>query len=294
MHRNLIDYVLVLLIIMVLFQQTPIKEGWGVPSFISSAAHAVDSAAHSVAHAASNLNPIAKIEKLAKETIHNVENELMEPVKNLQNYMKTIKELFGEIGILIKKGITLLETSMSLLQSVAELMYLIIMKLQMCVSGSKEVYNGIKIQLNNVHNELIQLMTRTKQCSQIDKIITGSHETINLFNYVNKCIFNWGETIHNLVKITHTFKGILSNIQLFAIKSKHGNGKKWCTDNYKVGASFSYGKKCNQCFNFDGLLSQGTQELEDVEILIDASNELLAHARILKQKISKLKTQKIL
>jgi hypothetical protein len=222
--------------------------------------------------------------------IDSLKSAIMKPVTVVENYLITLKDILEDIGTLMSEGVTLLETSTSLLQSVAQLMYLIVTKLQMCFYGSKEVYNRLKIELDQTNKELQTLINQTKQCSRLDQILIGTHNDINMSNYVDKCMYNWDQTINKITTLTERYKQILLNAQLFAMQqeTQYGKDKNWCKKNFKMGASFSYGKQCNQCLNFDGMFSKGLKELDDVVLLVKTSLAFKNAAMDLTKKIHKL------
>lgn len=208
--------------------------------------------------------------------IHTIEND----VNTAKNFITNVIALFGEVGNLFSVGFDLLKQSVTLLITVSEILYLIVTKMTKCYEGYKEVHAESVQEITNIQNRLKQMKNNLKSCVLVHPHLKGinpSNYKLKLHNYMTNCSLNYNNKIQELHLYTQKFKTILNNAKLFALQNptSEGQSKTWCSNNYKKGASFSYAKNCNQCFNFDGLISKELSELVTVEKLIQDSMKMM-------------------
>ena len=95
--------------------------------------------------------------------------------------------------------------------------------------------------------------------------------------------FIWVKTF----KISQLLKTMNENDLLISIDADIAIFDHEVEFNLSQGKSFSYSKSCNQCFNYQGILSRGKDQLLSVSDLMRNSNQLFRELAILKRNIDR-------
>lgn len=195
-------------------------------------------------------------------------------ITSIENFVKNVTHLFGDLGHVVSDGFELLVSSIKLLGVVAQILFLIMDKMKSCIVGGEEVIEGMISQLNILREEMENTLSNVYTCvNLVENIDFKKTVKEQLTDYKNKCIINWDQSNKDLKNYIYRFREILENAKLFALKNdtSQGKSKEWCKQNFREGASFEYARQCNQCFNFYGLLSKGFSELAEVEVMVNKS-----------------------
>lgn len=213
------------------------------------------------------------------------------PITKIENFVKNIKAIFGDLGDVVSEGFDLLVSSIKLLGTIAQILFLIMEKINACVAGGEEVTEGMISQLNILRNEINNTLSNVYTCvNLVENVNFKKTVKEQLTDYKNKCIVNWDQSNKDLKNYINRFRQILDNAKLFALKNdtSQGKSKEWCKQNFSGDASFEYAKQCNQCFNFYGLLSKGYSELEEVEKMVNTSVEFFKTVDDLKNRVENI------
>ena len=203
-------------------------------------------------------------------------NGVINTVNGIENFVKNVKAIFGDLGDIIADGFELLVSSIKLLGTIAQILFLIMEKMNSCISGGEEVIEGMLSQLNILRIKIKNTSSNIYTCINLVENIDFKKTVKEQINdYKNKCIINWNQSNNDIKNYIHRCREILDNAKLFALKNdtSEGKSKEWCKQNFTDNASFQYAKQCNQCFNFYGLISKGYGELEEVEKMVNKSIE---------------------
>lgn len=215
-----------------------------------------------------------KIASLAKEV-----KNIGKLFKNLKNRVSAAGAVFQSVFGVTRQGFSLLRTAIDMQISAAKMLYLVIDKMYKCNNGFKEVAKKYKEQLDIILNGLQKLRQRAYNCITFQYGIGK--------NAYNKCFKSMFSIRTDVLNYQRQIDILMKNPRLFpqSMQTKYGQTKAYCYNTRSK--SFSYSKSCNQCFNYQGILSRGKDQLLSVSDLMRNSNQLFRELAILKRNIDR-------
>lgn len=216
---------------------------------------------------------------------------LAEEVKNLGGTVKKVKKKITAIGDVFESmfnvvddGFGLLKNAVNMLIVIAQILFLIVDKMKKCSKGLFDTNLILKQQITQIHKELLAIKNKITNCMSLKYVYTNS--------YYSNCIASMFSYRISIKSYITRLTNILNNPSLFAQieSSKYGASKKYCNSKFSTSESkkFTYSRKCNQCFNLQGLLAKGHSQLLNVTTLISKSDELFNELGRLKKNIDEI------
>jgi len=224
------------------------------------------------------LNKIRKLTKQIGSLARKVRN-ITKLFSNIKNRIVAAGSVFKSIFGVTRKGFSLLRTAIDMQISAAKMLYLVIDKMYKCNNGFKEVAKKYKEQLDLILKGLERLKQRAYNCFTFKYGISK--------NAYNKCFAAMFSIRTDIINYQKQIDILMKNPRLFAQprRTRHGQTKAYC---YNIRSrSFGYSKSCNQCFNYQGILSRGKGQLLSVSSLMRNSNQLFRELAILRRNINR-------
>ena len=224
------------------------------------------------------LNKIRKLTKQIGSLARKVRN-ITKLFSNNKNRIVAAGSVFKSIFGVTRKGFSLLRTAIDMQISAAKMLYLVIDKMYKCNNGFKEVAKKYKEQLDLILKGLERLKQRAYNCFTFKYGISK--------NAYNKCFAAMFSIRTDIINYQKQIDILMKNPRLFAQprRTRHGQTKAYC---YNIRSrSFGYSKSCNQCFNYQGILSRGKGQLLSVSSLMRNSNQLFRELAILRRNINR-------
>lgn len=227
------------------------------------------------------LGTLNKIRKLTKQI-----GSLARKVRNITKLFSNIKNRFVAAGAVFKsifgvtrKGFSLLRTAIDMQISAAKMLYLVIDKMYKCNNGFKEVAKKYKEQLDLILKGLDRLKQRAYNCFTFKYGLSK--------NAYNKCFAAMFSIRTDILNYQKQIDILMKNPRLFAQprRTRYGQTKAYCYNTRS--RAFGYSKSCNQCFNYQGILSRGKGQLLSVSSLMRNSNQLFRELAVLRRNINR-------
>jgi len=218
-----------------------------------------------------------------KKLANSVKN-LKGTIKGVTNKIKAIGGVFESMFNVVDDGFGLLKKSVVMLIVIAQILFLIVDKMGKCSKGLSDVNRILKQQINQIHKELLSIKNKMSECMSLKHVYTNT--------YYNKCISSMFSYRINIKSYIIRLTNILNNPSLFAQieSSKYGHSKHYCNSKFNTseGKKFRYSRRCNQCFNLQGLMAKGHSQLLNVTTLINNSDELFNELAKLKRNVDRV------
>jgi len=227
------------------------------------------------------LGTLNKIKKLTKQI-----GSLAKQVRNISKLFSNLKgrvmaagAVFKSIFGVTRQGFSLLRTAIDMQISAAKMLYLVIDKMYKCNNGFKEVAKKYKEQLDLIMKGLERLKQRAYNCFTFKYGLSK--------NAYNKCFAAMFSIRTDILNYQKQIDILMKNPRLFAQprRTKYGQTKAYCYNTRS--RAFGYSKSCNQCFNYQGILSRGKDQLLSVSSLMRNSNQLFRELAVLRRNINK-------
>lgn len=228
-----------------------------------------------------SLGTLNKIKKLTKQI-----GSLAKKVRNISKLFSNLKRrvmaagsVFKSVFGVTRQGFSLLRTAIDMQISAAKMLYLVIDKMYKCNNGFKEVAKKYKEQLDLILKGLERLKQRAYNCFTFKYGLSK--------NAYNKCFAAMFSIRTDILNYQKQIDILMKNPRLFAQprRTKYGQTKAYCYNTRS--RAFGYSKSCNQCFNYQGILSRGKGQLLSVSSLMRNSNQLFRELAVLRRNINK-------
>lgn len=218
-----------------------------------------------------------------KKLANSVKN-LKRTIKGVTNKIKAIGGVFESMFNVVDDGFGLLKKSVQMLIVIAQILFLIVDKMRKCSKGLSDTTRLLRRQIDQIYKELVAIKNKMSECMSLKHVYTNT--------YYSKCIssmFSYRISIKDYIK---RLTDIMNNPSLFAQinSSKYGASKQYCNRkfNSRESKKFRYSRKCNQCFNLQGLMAKGHSQLLNVTNLINNSDELFKEIGKLKRNVDRV------
>ena len=236
-----------------------------------------------------------------EQGIENIAHSIISPITNkveaIGDLFKHLFKIMTDIKDLIFDGFKLLKDVINQTINIAELLYLILNKMSLCYHGFKEVYDQSNNKLSTIKVRIEQLKINIENCSKIVLInpLHFSESREKFKESYESCIAVYKANTDEIKSIVDDFHHILNNANLFAQENDVpgiGKSSSFCKNGIKdneLSKDFSnYSKQCNQCFNMDGILGKGFDELNEVIKLIPIAEDVIREVEDMFSLFSKL------
>tara|TARA_B100000524_G_scaffold348184_1_gene251933 strand:+ start:1792 stop:2472 length:681 start_codon:yes stop_codon:yes gene_type:complete len=183
------------------------------------------------------------------------------------NPFKKVNKIFKLSGQVIGGGFSLLEELIEMSIDMGQLLFLIIEKGMICFEGSKDFFEDMSTEVKDIQFGLMYELGHVVRCMNPLYVF----DPVGYYEVCTKSLFSsQSKTISYITRM----KNIFQNPKLFALskKTKYGYSKEQCQD--KSLKKFEDQQKCNQCFNFQGLIAKGFSQLLELETLMKKSVKL--------------------
>lgn len=236
-------------------------------------------------------NAVCNIINGLEAGIENVAHTVMRPITNkvhaIGDLFSHLFRIMSDIKDLVFDGFTLLKDMIFQIINIAELLYLILNKMSLCYHGFKEVYDQSNYKLSTIKVRVQQLKENIENCSKIGLInpnpLRISESKATFKERYQSCLGVYKANTDEVKSIIDDFHHILNNAKLFAQENDVpgiGKSESFCKNGLRdstLSKDFTnYSKQCNQCFNMDGILGKGFDELNEIVKFIPLAEDVIA------------------